>query len=274
MDIAPYKLSLNTGRLPTMIKKLIATTGIFLSFLLIAAFAQAYTIPDNYWGGTITSGGYANRDVVGDSWRFGIEYIDVSNGGGSLTIKVHGDYFGTYFADRTNNTNNVYNMRPGDLFISTTGWNMPGQVAPYPNDTYSSGQQWNYAFDFGDNFNLGTSGTVNLYAIANGTITNTNITNIIPPGTYTYRADQEWAFTPFGSVGPVGSGSWEIVNNDLIITYIGTIPGDWMSWGFHWTMQCGNDSIEGGTPVPEPGILILLGIGLSSVGLLARRFKF
>ena len=26
--------------------------------------------------------------------------------------------------------------------------------------------------------------------------------------------------------------------------------------------------------VPEPGILILLGIGLSSVGLLARRFKF
>ena len=29
--------------------------------------------------------------------------------------------------------------------------------------------------------------------------------------------------------------------------------------GFHWTMQCGNDVIEGAAPVPEPATMLLLG---------------
>ena len=38
-----------------------------------------------------------------------------------------------------------------------------------------------------------------------------------------------------------------------------------------WSVWCANDVFL--TQVPEPGILILLGIGLSAVGLVARRYK-
>ena len=41
-------------------------------------------------------------------------------------------------------------------------------------------------------------------------------------------------------------------------------------WG---TATCANDVIEGQIPVPEPGVLILMGIGLSVVGLAARRYR-
>jgi hypothetical protein len=37
--------------------------------------------------------------------------------------------------------------------------------------------------------------------------------------------------------------------------------------GYHWTMACGNDVVEGGgTPVPEPGTRFLLGLGFLELG--------
>ena len=146
------------------------------------------------------------------------------------------------------------------------------KLSQHPSLAYLTGQQWNYAFDLGNNYNHLTSGTVRLYEIANGQIRNSNITNVIPSGNYFYRQNQEWAFDPNGSAAVVGTGSWQIIGEDLIITYGGTIPGNWQSWGVHWTEQCGNDSIEGGgTPVPEPATILLIGSGLVSFGILGRK---
>ena len=41
--------------------------------------------------------------------------------------------------------------------------------------------------------------------------------------------------------------------------------------GFHWTMTCGNDVIEGGAPVPEPATMLLLGAGLIGLAGLGRK---
>jgi hypothetical protein len=39
---------------------------------------------------------------------------------------------------------------------------------------------------------------------------------------------------------------------------------------YHWTLECGNDLVEH-TPIPEPGTLSLMGLGLASLGLIRRR---
>lgn len=39
----------------------------------------------------------------------------------------------------------------------------------------------------------------------------------------------------------------------------------------HWTMSCGNDNINGGFSVPEPGIMSLMGMGLLGLVFVRRR---
>ena len=232
------------------------------SALLASLFgtAEAYTILDNYWGGTPTSSSYANRDVIGDPNRFDINAINVTFSENSMNIAITGNYFTSFLAG------GVYNMKPGDLFISTTGWDMEGMTAPYASDTINTGQQWNYVFDLGINTSLGTSGTGYLYSLDRGSIDQSNVSGFQSPGAYVFRGSQEWAFTPYQQTANnfLATGSWVISDNQLLFSInTSSLPFSGESIGFHWTMQCGNDVIEGAAaPVPEPSTMLLLGSGL------------
>jgi len=47
---------------------------------------------------------------------------------------------------------------------------------------------------------------------------------------------------------------------------------DVSEFGFHWTMTCANDVIEGGTaPVPEPATMLLFAAGLIGLAAAGRK---
>ncbi len=68
-----------------------------------------------------------------------------------------------------------------------------------------------------------------------------------------------------------------VVQDDHSLTFefdiagLGTLSES--SWGVHFTPSCGNDVVEGGTPVPEPATALLLIGGLAGLGMIKMRKK-
>ena len=225
----------------------------FLAVFLLAGSGFAYTIDDYYIGAD--DHGYG--DVIGNTNYFDIDHMNVSIANSTMYVDIY-----TNFNAPGPFTSYDLAIEFGDLFISTDGWNPYGNQ-PYLNDNYSNGEKWDYAFDV-------SSG--NLYNITGAQGNIQFAEDIMPSSGWIYRNGQE---VLIGSDTLTASTAGGTASYNLGIYQL-TIPLGSLGWdindlGFHWTMTCGNDVIEGGAPVPEPATMFLLGSGLIGLAAVGRK---
>ena len=268
-----------------------------MSLLFAASQAEALYIADNYWGGggmssntpatiiandgtdTIEASPAKSGDVYDpnltntiEGFGYDISGMDFSILNGTLTVIIYSNkdnYFGKWLLNKS-----AY--APGDLFLSTTGWN-PLETSTdtftngkrnYNSDGAGVGTSWDFVVAL-ENVLTANKGTSNLYstAAANGNISYGTLRNA-----------QEAYFSPSTNATSVGTGVWEIVSPTnanpylLITTSLTNEMQNVREWGLHWTMECANDVIEGSfSPVPEPATALLFGAGLAGLAAFGRR---
>jgi hypothetical protein len=215
--------------------------------------AQADTILDAYWGGTVVGASptaYGDQ-ISGSLHEFGVDQATVGVSGGMVSVKLTGNYFPSYLG----NIGLAGSYGPGDLYISTSGWNPSTGPAPYSTDTFNSGEGWNLV--------VSQSGKV--YSLDYGTITYSSASGGI------YRADQAWT----GGNGTfLADATVTLDASGMEFLFPLSVLGGSQDIGLHWNMKCANDVFEGAASVPIPPSAFLLGTGLLGlVGLGWRRKK-
>ncbi|NBD38680.1 MAG: PEP-CTERM sorting domain-containing protein [Verrucomicrobia bacterium] len=252
------------------------TTGITISALLFsgAALSAQAVFPDLYWGGDPTSNkSVYQADVIGegdvfDLTGFNLRYNDLTD---VLDVQIHGNYFDDLLAD----ADELLDTYMGDLFISTDGlsW-IDGEEATL-DDFYGQpdATTWEYAATLGtyDNAQGHLDGVDSDNPMSGSLLSvtdpDTNI-ELSKAGRGVFRGNQEVRYIGGGaSQVPV---SWFFSDDhsflQISIADAGSVFGDADEIGFHWTMSCGNDVLEFSmpgniTPVPEPSLIGILGIG-------------
>lgn len=240
--------------------------GVITLGTMIATSAGAETINDDYVGAYYGYNPYTNQyetytydDIIGDG-QFNISSMEATLGD-ELDVTI----YTTYVDIVTRNDNITF----GDLFLSTSGYS---PTVPSDYDNHSNGESWEFALVMDDHSGATKSGTLSLFKVS-------DINDIIlaeNAGSSVYRAGQEVLFN-YTDQTALGFGTWEIINGGIHFNFddIDLLSLGIADLGFHWTMTCANDVIEGSiNVVPEPATMLLFGAGLAGLaGLRSRRRK-